>query len=256
MFILNLPTPVLILITVILATGFSVVLYYAVHPFWARGLSEETKKTAEIVALRIGVVYGVVIGMMFTNIRLEHFQMIEAIESEASALTRLYRALERHGEEETQAIRNNLVEYIQFVVDEQWPALRKARLSPDDLTVLGGRIKLKPVWDYVLKVEQKTGDQNFRRLLDQIEHYHTMRLFDKKGNLLPLFWYIAFFGYVATLATLYVSPPSFHRCALVSLYSSMVAIVLLGIFILTHPYSVAAGVEPSVFKALLEIPAQ
>jgi hypothetical protein len=35
----------------------------------------------------------------------------------------------------------------------------------------------------------------------------------------------------------------------------MVAIVLLGIFILTHPYSVAAGVEPSVFKWLLEMSA-
>jgi len=39
------------------------------------------------------------------------------------------------------------------------------------------------------------------------------------------------------------------------LYSSMVAIVLLGIFVLTHPYSVAAGVEPSIFKWLLDLSA-
>jgi hypothetical protein len=256
MFLLNLPTPITVLITVVVATVFSVILYHVVHPFWARELSEETIKTAEIVAMRLGMVYAVVIGMMFANVRIEHFQMIEAIESEASALTRLYRAVERYGGEETQEIRYNLVEYIKFVVDEQWPALRQARVSPGDSTVFGGRIKLKPVWDYVLKVEKDTGDQNLRRLLDQVEHYHTMRLFDKKGNLLPLFWYIAIFGYFATLATLYVVPPSFSRCALVSLYSIMVAIVLLGIFILTHPYSVAAGVEPSVFKFVLEVPAQ
>ena len=79
-----------------------------------------------------------------------------------------------------------------------------------------------------------------------------MRLFDTKGNLLPLFWYIAIFGYLATLVTLYTSPPSFRRCTLVSPYSSMVAIVLLGIYILSHPYSVAAGFEPSIFKLLLD----
>jgi hypothetical protein len=252
MFLLNLPTPVAVLIAIVLATAFSIVLYYIVHPFWAREPSEDTKKTADIVAMRLGVVYAVVIGMMFANVRLEHFQMIDAIESEASAVTRLYKAIERQGGEESQTIRNSLIEYIRFIVDEQWPALREGRVLAGDRAVAGGGVELKPVWDYVIKTERETGDQNFRRLIDQVDHYHMMRLFDTKGNLLPLFWYIAIFGYLATLVTLYTSPPSFRRCTLVSLYSSMVAIVLLGIYILSHPYSVAAGFEPGIFKLLLD----
>jgi hypothetical protein len=115
-----------------------------------------------------------------------------------------------------------------------------------------GRVQLDRIWDYVIKTEQKSGASNFSRLLDQVEHYRVIRLFDIKGNLLPLFWYIAIFGYLASLITLYVSPPTFRRCTLVSLYSSMVALVLLGIFILSHPYSTAAGIEPDVFKWLLK----
>ena len=251
MFLLNLPTAVSVLITLIIAIGLSTILYYVVHPFWAKELSEDTKKTADLVAMRVGVVYAVVIGMMFANVRIEHFQMIEAIESEASALIRLYGAIERESDDDTKTIRKDLVEYVRFIVDEQWPALREARVLPKGHMVEGG-LKLKPVWDYVIKTEKETGNQSFRRLLDQVEHYHTMRLFDKKGNLLPLFWYIAIFGYFATLATLYVSPPTFRRCVLVSIYSGMVCVVLLGIFILTHPYSAAAGVEPSIFTWLLD----
>jgi hypothetical protein len=254
--LLNLPTSVAVILTVIAATAISIVLYYLVHPFWSKELSEETKKTAEVVAMRVGVVYAVVIGMMFANVRIEHFQMIEAIESEASALIRLYQAIEKEGGEETEVVRQNLIDYIRFIVDEQWPALREARAFPEQSGFSGGGEKLKPIWDYVAKAETEIENHNLRRLLDQVEHYHILRLFDKKGNLLPLFWYIAIFGYLATLFTLYVYPPNLRRCTLVSLYSSMVAIVLLGIFILTHPYSVAAGVEPSIFKWLLDLSAR
>ena len=253
--LLNLPTSVAVILTVVVATAISIVLYYLAHPFWSKELSEETKKTSEVVAMRVGVVYAVVIGMMFANVRMEHFQMIEAIESEASALIRLYQAIEKEGDEETVAIRRDLVGYIRFIVDEQWPALREARAFPEQSGFSGGEQKLKPIWDYVSRVETKTGNQKLSRLLDQVEHYHILRLFDKKGNLLPLFWYIAIFGYFASLFTLYVHPPNLRRCTLVSLYSSMVAIVLLGIFVLTHPYSVAAGVEPSIFKWLLDLSA-
>jgi hypothetical protein len=255
-FLLSLPTPAAVILTVIVATAISIVLYYLVHPFWARELSEETKKTAEVVAMRVGVVYAVVIGMMFANVRIEHFQMIDAIESEASALIRLYGTIEKEsGDDESEAIRRNMIDYIKFIVDEQWPALREARAFSEQKGFSGGGEKLKPIWDYVAKAETKTGNQNLRRLLDQVEHYHILRVFDKKGNLLPLFLYISIFVYLATLFTLYVYPPNLRRCTLVSLYSSMVAIVLLGIFILTHPYSLAAGVEPSIFKWLLEISA-
>jgi len=254
-FLLNLPTSVAVILTVMVATVISIVLYYLVHPFWSKELSEETKKTAEVVAMRVGVVYAVVIGMMFANVRIEHFQMIEAIESEASALIRLYQAIEKEGGDETEVIQRDLIDYIRFIVDEQWPALREARAFPEHDGFSGGGQKLKPIWDYVAKTETNTGHQHLRQLLDQVEHYHILRLFDKKGNLLPLFWYIALFGYLATLFTLYVYPPNLRRCTLVSLYSSMVAIVLLGIFILTHPYSPAAGVEPSIFKWLLDLSA-
>jgi len=255
MIVLSLPTVVLVAMTIVASMLFSIAFYYIVHPFWSSELTEDTKKTADLVATRTGIVYALVIGMMFLNARVEHTQMIEAIENEASALTRLYRAMQRQDDEESLEVRAKLLKYIRFIVDEQWPALREARLQPGDRAFVGGD-QLDDIWNYISKIERKTGNSDLSNLLDQVEHNLMLRLFDSKGSLLPLFWYIAGFGYLTTLISLYINPPTFRRCTLVSIYSSMVALALLGVFIMTHPYSTAAGIEPDVFKTLIKASAQ
>jgi hypothetical protein len=250
MYLLSLPLFMSIAIAITGASLFSVVLYHLVHLCWGRGISPETKKTADVVARQIGVIHAVVIGMMFTSVRVEYNQMIVAIESEASALTRLYNAIDRHGGEELVDTKKRIIEYIRFVVEEQWPALREVRLRPSDRELLGREV-LNRVWEDVDKIEYIPGNVHLKGLLDQVEDFRNQRLFDAKGKLLPVFWYIALIGYVLTLATLCFPPPTVRRCLLVSFYSSVVAVVLLGIFVLTHPYSYAAGVNPDVFQWML-----
>jgi hypothetical protein len=53
-------------------SSFSVALYYVVHLCRPREIGPETKKTADVVATRIGVIHAVVIGMMFTSVRMEY----------------------------------------------------------------------------------------------------------------------------------------------------------------------------------------
>ncbi|HMB77878.1 MAG TPA: hypothetical protein VKN76_15880 [Kiloniellaceae bacterium] len=251
MFLLSLPILASMLIAVLGAALLSVVLYFVVHPFWAREPDEDTKKIADNIAMRIGVVYAVVVGMMFANVRIEHVQMVQAIESEASALVRLHFALAATGGEEAAPLQKDIAAYTRFIVEEQWPALREARALPAERGI-GGRDLLAPVWDYALHNRQDKANANLVALLDEVEHYRALRLFDTKGNLLPVFWYIALLGYVAILLPLYVYPPTLRRCALISLYSGTISVVLLGIFVLSHPYSPAAGVEPDIFQWLVD----
>jgi hypothetical protein len=72
------------------------------------------------------------------------------------------------------------------------------------------------------------------------------------GTLLPVFWSIALIGYFITLLTIYITPPTTHRCMLSALYGIMVGVVLYGIYIMTHPYSLAADVSPQAFEWILE----
>jgi hypothetical protein len=250
MFILSLPTALSVTLGIIVASSFSVGLYFIANRLWLGETSAETRRTADNVATRIGVIHAVVIGMMFTSVRVEYNEMIVAIESEASAILRLYHAMGRQGGEKLDAAREHLADYVRFVVDVQWPALRELRSVPNDPKV-AGRDVLDRVWNSIDEVDFKPGNLNLKALLDQVEDFRMQRLFDTKGSLLPIFWYIAFIGYLLTLMTLYLPPPNTKRCLLVSFYSSMVAVVLLGIFILTHPYSYAAGISPDIFELML-----
>jgi hypothetical protein len=253
MFLLSLPVWVSMVIVLAIATLFSVGLYHVIHLIWAGDISEDTKKTAGMVATRTGIVYSFVIGLMFTGVNSEYNEMVVELELEASALTRLHGALQRHRDHEKfKGTREQLVKYIRFVVEEQWPALREFRGVPGYLkTTKGGA--LEQVWRDLDTVEYKPGDLNLKELLDSAEDHSIQRLFDIKGEVLPVFWYIAIIGYFFTLIPMCIAPPTFRRCLLVALYSNMVAMVLLGTFILTHPYSPAAGINPQVFQYLLEI---
>ena len=115
--------------------------------------------------------------------------------------------------------------------NEEWGIRNEKNqpLRPGDRELFGREV-LNRVWKDLDKIEHKPGDLNLKGLLDQVEDFRNQRLFDAKGKLLPVFWYIAIIGYLLTLLTLYLPPPTFRRCLLVSLYSSMVAVVLIGLF--------------------------
>ena len=139
MFMLSLPIGVNIAITIIVSTLFAISFYFVVHRFWPVELTDDTRKTADSVATRIGVIHAVVLGMTFANVRVEFNEMILAVESEASAQVRLYNALERHGSEEIEGAREQLREYVRFIANEQWPALRELRVPPIDRKLSGRR---------------------------------------------------------------------------------------------------------------------
>lgn len=252
MFLLSLPVVLSVAIVLLLSMAFSAGTYFCIYRFLGGAVSEETKKTANMVATRVGVVYALVIGLMFTDVTSEYNKMILELEMEAAALTRLHGALQRHRDHEKfDQTRQQLVEYIRFVVDVQWPALRELRSTLKDPSISGDTV-LDQVWQDLDTVEYRPGDLNLKELLDEAEEHRIQRMFDIKGEVLPFFWYIAFIGYFFTVIPMCLEPPSFRRCLLVALYGGMVAMVLLGTFILTHPYSPAAGINPQVFQWLLE----
>ncbi len=76
MLLLLMPTFVAVLSAMLILSLFSVALYYVFHRFWGKEPSEDTKRMAELVATRIGVIYAVLIAMMFANVRIEHIQMV------------------------------------------------------------------------------------------------------------------------------------------------------------------------------------
>jgi tetrahydromethanopterin S-methyltransferase subunit G len=251
MSIFSLPAPIGVTLAMAGFAGAAVLVYYLIHRFLTTGVSPATADVADSVATRIGIVYGIVLGMMFSNVTVEYTGMINALEAEASALIRLHNAMERQEDDRLNEPRDKLLGYIRFVVEEQWPALREGQVAPSDGELIG-RGLLDEIWNAVDDLDDPRRTE-LLRLMDEVENYRNLRLFDRLGSLLPLFWYIAIVGFFLNLAGLAIpKPASRGRAGLVALYGAMVGVVLYGILIMTRPYSPAAGVTPHIFEWLLE----
>jgi len=248
MFIFSLPSYLGAFLAMLMFGLVPLALYPVLHRLWARGRRDGDPPIEDTVPVRIAVIHAVVIGMMFSNVTVEYTGMIGALESEASALIRLYNEMERRDVEHFQPAMESLKGYLRFVVVEQWPMLREGR----GIENLSGRVALDEVWTHVQQFEGP-GRQELARLLDEVEHSRNLRVFDTVGTFLPLFWYAALIGYALTITTLCVNPPTGQRRALLFFYGCMVGVVLYGILVMTQPYSSAAGVSPRVFERLLEV---
>lgn len=249
--IFALATPVGVTLAMSGFAGIAVLCYYVIHRLLKARVSPATAEVADSVATRIGIVHGIVLGMMFSNVTVEYTGMVNALEAEASALIRLYSAMERQEDPRLEEPREQLLGYIRFVVEEQWPALREGKVGPSD-SELNGRTLLDGIWRAVDQMEEPRR-MELHKLMDEVENYRNLRLFDRLGSLLPLFWYIAIIGFVLNLVAMAVPRrASRARASLVALYGAMVGLVLYGILIMTRPYSPAAGVTPHIFEWLLE----
>ena len=127
--VFSLPSYVGAILAMLLFGLVPVALYPALHRLWARVARAGDGALENSVSARIGVIHAVVLGMMFSNVTVEYTGMIGALESEASALIRLYNEMERRDVEYFGPAMEELNGYLRFVVVEQWPALREGRLS-------------------------------------------------------------------------------------------------------------------------------
>jgi hypothetical protein len=247
MFVFSLPSYVGAFLAMLLFGLVPLALYPALHRLWARGTRAGDGTLEDSVPARIGVIHAVVLGMMFSNVTVEYTGMIGALESEASALIRLYNEMERRDVEYFGPAMEELNGYLRFVVVEQWPALREGR----SVGPMSGRAALDEIWAQVQAFDG-AGREQLARFLDEVEHSRNLRVFDTVGTFLPLFWYAALVGYGLTVATFCAKPPTGARRALLFFYGCMVGVVLYGILVMTRPYSSAAGVSPRIFERLLE----
>jgi len=247
MFIFSLPSYMGAVLAMLLFGLLPLALYPAFHRLWARSFRKGEGPLEDTIPVRISVIHAVVIGMMFSNVTAEYTGMIGALESEASAMIRLYNEMERRDAEYFEPAMEALRGYLRFVVVEQWPALREGGNAGS----LSGRAALDEIWASV-QLFEGAGRPELARLLDEVEHSRNIRVFDTVGTFLPLFWYAALIGYALTVITLCVKPPTAARRALLFFYGCMVGVVLYGILVMTQPYSSAAGVSPRIFERLLE----
>lgn len=138
--LLSLPTLLGCLLFMGLTTAIGLAVYVVTYRVHARRDSEEAMKevgeaTSNLMRV-VGWLFTLLLSLTFTDVVGELARTETAIEGEAAAIADIHHNLRRFGTAETREIQTLLRDYTQSVIDDDWPALARGRLSERAGTLL------------------------------------------------------------------------------------------------------------------------
>ena len=199
----------------------------------------------------IGVVYAVALGLIVVQVQEEYGEVDEAVVAEASAVGDLYRTLDGWSEPDRARLRGEVRQYVQLVVNHEWPAVRGGGQS--DTTwrqmdrVAEGIVRLRPADDREGTLYgELLGD------VDAVLDARRTRLFHGVEGIGAVMWTVILLGGVVTLGFAcifhFASPRT--QMATTAVMAAMFGLMFFLIIAMDHPLWGDLSVEPD---ALVEL---
>ena len=250
-FVLALPTWAGGLVAVLLSTGLGLAVYGVSYKFISRYPGSDLKDPTGNLFRVVGMLVSLMLSLAFAEVIAELRAIETAIEREAVAISDTFHSLQRFDADGTREARALVIEYLQAVIDDDWPALADDRL--------GARAEAlsRSLADSVLALKPANAVQEalWSRLLSDLDAASDYR-FVRLDNALaqpPVYTYVVVFGFLITMACFGAYRPQVPLVALVSLYTVFVGLVLYLIVALSDPFQGDTGVAPATFEHLVEM---
>lgn len=246
LFSINSVVSLLIFVLGIVLMGF--IPYLLGYRFFGRTADSKTKEVATLLFRAVGILLGLMLSMNFANVRAEYVKIQDSVELEAKEIGELDSDFKRFGSGDAVRLQNKLLEYLNVVIDDEWPRLADGSLSQKAqilfLEIEDGILALKPDSQY-----QKDLKDRLMKDIDEISDNRSARIY--AGNV-SLSWFIVvvMIGFLITSFLLCVNPVRPSTLILISCYSTFIGIVLYSIVALNQPYHGFTHVSVKPFQTV------
>jgi hypothetical protein len=229
-------------------TGFLVylVFYKLITKYKREDMKEPTNNLFRVV----GTLVSLMLALAFSEVIVEQRTIRSAIQRETVAISDIFEVLKLFDIERTREIRTTLVDYLQAVINDDWPALADDRLGQRAGVLkrqfTEGVINLKPA-----NPTQKKMLSNIMADIDAISDYRVIRL-DSALAEPPVYVYVIIFGFLVTMACFGAYRPQAPLVVLVFLYTVFVGLVLYLVLAMSDPFQGDIAIAPTPFEHLVE----
>ena len=208
--------------------------------------------TLSIIYGTLYVVFGVIVGFMAYLVLDKYVDSQKTTASEAANVVVIYRLANSFPQEQRDQIKQLAISYVQEVVDEEWPLMRKGQSSShasELVTEIRGSIQdFEPSTDS----ERAAYNQELNRMHDLTQD-RSVRLLHLYVGLPPVLW-IAL-GILATILvvfTFFIGMENvwLHRGSVVTLVVAF-ALIFSTIYVLDTPFGPGFRVTPVAFERAL-----
>lgn len=252
--LLSLPIALSSLSFMVLVSAAGLLVWVATFRLHARLEAPEAVKAMEGATgnlLRVvGWLFTLLLSLTFTNVVVERNAAENAVEGEAKAILDVHHGLRRLELADTR-IQTLLVEYTRTVVEDEWPALEQKRLSERADEVL------RQMEDGVLGIEatspmQKTMLSRLVADMDMMSDHRMSRLVQAREEPTVVV-FVAFFGYLASMAYFGIYAPRPILVGLISLYTAFVGVSIYLVLAMGHPFLGPTAIDAAPLEYALEI---
>jgi hypothetical protein len=196
----------------------------------------------------IGTLLGLLLSLTFADVRIETGAIRNSVEVEAGLLGDTFKNLDVFDSAEAEAISAQLVEYIDAVIEKEWPALQRGEIA-EDVAELFRDMEIA-----VLTLETTTTlQEDLRRLMiDDIDAVSDSRLkrLTKTSKSVPVFLYVAFLAFLLSNAMLSVFTPRNNAVVFIGGYCAFIGIMIYFILALSSHFEGIGAVTPDSLEYL------
>ena len=198
----------------------------------------------------VATLLSLLLSLTFADVRSEVGAIQNSIKAETGLLADIYKDLSAHESAEAEALKAELLAYIDAVVDHEWESLRAGQVN-EDIARRFQRLELE-----ILKLGAETPLQAElkRRLIDDIDalsESRTLRLVEA-GTGSPAYLSLAVLGFLWSTALLGACSTQGRTVFFIGLYCAFVGVVIYFILALGHPFEGLGKVSPEPFRFLSE----
>jgi len=225
-------------------------LYLVFYKFILKYKREPMEDSTSNLFRVVGMLVSLMLALAFSEVIVQMRTIRNAIQRETVAISDISAGLKLFDIERTREIQTILIDYVQAVIDDDWPAL-----ADDKLGQRAGALKMQ-LAEGVLNLKPATTNQETLLTFiladtDELSDYRVVRLDAALANP-PVYIYVIMFGFLVTMACFGVYRPQTPLIVLVTLYTLFVGLVLYLVLAMSDPFQGSFGVEPVSFEYLVE----
>jgi len=247
---LHLPALIGALLLMGLTTLVGLSFFTVSHRLLAKSPGNEARRAANNLFRVIGILVSLFLSLTFADVVLELNAIETSIEREAVMIEDIHHDLGRYDSDRARLAEALLEDYVQAVINHDWPALANDRLSEEARIVFG---KLE---NEVLHLEDDTELQGIlrSRIISDVDLVSDLRLSRLEQAMAkpPLFLIVVIFGFLATMVCFGPHAPNRFTLVLLSFYTTLVGLVIYLILAYSDPFQGATRIDPAALQFVLQ----
>jgi hypothetical protein len=215
---------------------------------------EQHNEVAGFIYAIVGVLYAVLLGFSAIIVWEQYVHAHSRVEQEANQVADLYRDARVFPPDLRSEIQTELRAYARTVVEKEWPAMAERRASAEAWEAYNRLWRtyqgFKPRDAY-----ENAWYQESLRQLNELGDHRRLRLLSNRSEVPGVIWAALVGGAAVTIGFSYLfgAKRTWAQAVMIAGLGIMIALVLLSIFALQHPFSGLSRIAPDAFHQTIEI---